>query len=102
MKNSMEFAEPLKRFVIRIVKLTAKQRQCKKCRTGMKSSSKKRYRSMTALEANLRLQDILERTAVYDMSLMPEEQNKAYQERLWQNRMMLEKKKAALLQQATK
>jgi hypothetical protein len=53
-------------------------------------------RAVTSLEINLRLQEVLERTAAYDMSLMDEEQNQAYMERLRENRERLEKKKAVL------
>lgn len=49
-----------------------------------------------ALNWNVRMQEVLERTAAYDMSLMNEEQNVAYTERLRMNRMMLDMKKAAL------
>ncbi|BAU29781.1 hypothetical protein DFP93_106160 [Aneurinibacillus soli] len=51
---------------------------------------------VAALNWNVRMQEVLERTAAYDMSLMNEEQNAAYTERLQMNRMMLDMKKAAL------
>jgi hypothetical protein len=49
----------------------------------------------TTHDWNMRLQEVLERTAAYDMSLMDDEQNAAYAERLLQNRKALEIKKAA-------
>jgi hypothetical protein len=52
-------------------------------------------RPATALDWNMRMQEVLERTAEYDMSLMPAEQNAAYQKRLIENRIRLQKEKAA-------
>lgn len=52
-------------------------------------------KAVTALDWNLRVQEVLERTAAYDMSLMDEEQNAAYEDRLWINRQLLDMKKAA-------
>jgi hypothetical protein len=52
-------------------------------------------RPATALDWNMRMQEVLERTAEYDMSLMPTEQNAAYQKRLIENRIRLQKEKAA-------
>jgi hypothetical protein len=49
----------------------------------------------TTHDWNMRLQEVLERTAEYDMSLMDDEQNRAYAERLLLNRKALEIKKAA-------
>ncbi|ERI06493.1 hypothetical protein HMPREF0083_05335 [Aneurinibacillus aneurinilyticus ATCC 12856] len=43
---------------------------------------------------NMRMQEVLERTAGYDMSLMDAEQNEAYQHRLELNRIELELKEA--------
>lgn len=53
----------------------------------------KSKRPVTVLDWNLRLQEVLERTALYDMGLMEEEQNTAYQQRLVMNRMVLEAEK---------
>lgn len=47
------------------------------------------------MDWNMRLQEVLERTAAYDMSLMDETQNAAYEQRLQANRKALEMKKAA-------
>ncbi|MED4727030.1 hypothetical protein P9597_02550 [Aneurinibacillus migulanus] len=43
---------------------------------------------------NMRMQEVLERTAGYDMSLMDTEQNEAYKRRLELNRIELEMKEA--------
>ncbi|AMA74326.1 MULTISPECIES: hypothetical protein [Aneurinibacillus] len=43
---------------------------------------------------NMRMQEVLERTADYDMSLMDAEQNEAYQHRLELNRIKLEMQEA--------
>ncbi|AMA72902.1 hypothetical protein ACH33_08555 [Aneurinibacillus sp. XH2] len=43
---------------------------------------------------NMRLQEVLEQTAEYDMSLMDSEQNQAYQQRLELNRILLEMEEA--------
>lgn len=51
-------------------------------------------RPLTMLEKNLKLQEVLERTADYDMSLMDAKQNEAYLERLMMNRIALEAEKA--------
>jgi hypothetical protein len=56
---------------------------------------KGRGKNVNSLDWNLRLQEVLERTAEYDMSLMDDEQNRAYAERLLLNRKALEIKKAA-------
>lgn len=53
-------------------------------------------KAIVALNWNIKMQEVLERTAAYDMSLMDEEQNEAYEERLQVNRMMLDMKKAVL------
>jgi hypothetical protein len=42
----------------------------------------------------MRLQEVLEQTAEYDMSLMDSEQNEAYQQRLELNRILLEMEEA--------
>jgi outer membrane protein TolC len=68
---------------------------CKK--GGGKNVSKlkpnEQKRQLTMLERNLKLQEVLERTAAYDMSLMDAEQNEAYLQRLVMNRIALEAEK---------
>jgi hypothetical protein len=54
----------------------------------------KQYEELKKLYWNLEMQKVLEKTAIYDMSLMSPEQNIAYQRRLDENRMNLRKRKS--------
>ncbi|GED14819.1 hypothetical protein [Aneurinibacillus migulanus] len=56
--------------------------------------SREQKSPLTILEQNLNIQEVLERTMLYDMSLMDAEQNEAYLERLVMNRIALEAEKA--------